>query len=346
MMINGDKCHDILLDVIKPRLSFDTFNTFQGDFSAWKQEIKDKFLSLTGLSEIEKNACALNFHVEKEDQKDGYTQIRFVFESEVGAEVPCYLLIPNTGKEKYPVAILLQGHSSGFHNSIGEPKCDAEKDYAFGRGQFAVQAVRNGFAALAIEQRGMGERKPTRENRRMGNMCEFTAHRALLLGRTILGERIWDVSRAIDCLSAFKNLDINKIIISGNSGGGTASYYAACYDERIKLCVPSCSFCSYKTSILDVYHCSCNFIPSAYQWFEMQDLSCLIAPRNLLVIAGKEDVIFPIDGVKTAYGTIEKIFQKAGCEKNCRLVVTEKGHWWCEDVVWREILKELQDIAW
>ena len=54
-----------------------------------------------------------------------------------------------------------------------------------------------------------------------------------------------------------------------------------CHDilnERIGLCVPSCSFCSDKTSILDMFHCSCNYIPNAYRSFEMHDLSALLAP--------------------------------------------------------------------
>ena len=336
--IQGDLCHKLLAESITPKLSF----TPSRDYTVWRKEIKDKFIELTGLDKIAKNACFLNLEIESEVQKDGYKQIRFVFESEKGAFVPCYLLIPDTGKEKYPVAITLQGHSSGFHNSIAEPKTEDEVEYATGRGSFAVQAVKNGFIALAIEQRGMGERRPVKP----GNMCEYEAHIALLLGRTILGERVWDVSKAIDVLSAFPACDLDKILITGNSGGGTASYYSACYDERIKLCVPSCSFCSYKTSIMDLFHCSCNFIPRAYEWFEMQDLACMIAPRPLIIVAGKEDKIFPIGGVVTGFETVKGIYEASGVTEKCRLVETPKAHWWCEDIVWTAIKEEAEKLGW
>ena len=56
---------------------------------------------------------------------------------------------------------------------------------------------------------------------------------AIILGRTLIGERAWDVMRAIDVLSYFKELDLD--VITGNSGGGTASFYSACLDERIKI---------------------------------------------------------------------------------------------------------------
>ena len=340
MEIKGDLCHQLLMNK-KPKLSFDENN----DYSTWKNVIKEKFIELVGIDNIEKNACPLNIQIESEEEKDGYKQIRFVFESEKGAFVPCYLLIPDTGKAKYPVAITLQGHSSGFHNSVGIVKYEGDAEYQT-RGQFAVQAVKNGFIALAIEQRGMGERRPRGYHQEMAQMCEYTAHIALLLGRTILGERMWDVSKAIDALAYFPKCDLDRILITGNSGGGTMSFYASCYDERIKLSVPSCAFCTYEDSIMNWYHCSCNFIPHAYEWFEMQDLSCMIAPRPLLVVAGKEDKIFPIGGVVTGFETVKGIYEASGVAENCKLVETPKAHWWCEDIVWTAIKEEAEKLGW
>ena len=34
------------------------------------------------------------------------------------------------------------------------------------------------------------------------------------------------------------------------------------------------------------------------EYMEMHDLSILIAPRPLIIVAGKDDEIFPIEGVK------------------------------------------------
>lgn len=341
MEIQGALCHQLLMKNRKPILTYDE----KREYWSWKQEVREKFLELIGVENIKNNACPLNLQIESEEQKEGYKQIRFVFESEKGAFVPCYLLIPDTGKEKYPVAITLQGHSSGFHNSVGIVKFEQDVEYQT-RGKFAVQAVQNGFIALAIEQRGMGERRPNENHQKIAHGCEYEAHIALLLGRTILGERMWDVSKAIDVLANFPQCDLDKILITGNSGGGTMSYYAACFDERIKLSVPSCAFCSYERSIMNYYHCSCNFIPRAYEWFEMQDLSCLIAPRRFAIIAGEWDNIFPIDGVETGYQTVQKIYEKEDAQTNCTLVQTPKGHWWCVDIVWDTIKKETQKLGW
>lgn len=332
MKVNGDKCHDTIIKNMKPLYSFDENKSFQEQ----KERLRQKFIELTGIDLIQKNACEPNLDIEFEEQKDGYKLIRFTFESEKEAVVPCYLLIPDTKKEKYPVVINLQGHSTGFHISIGVSKYEGDEE-DIPRVSFALQAVKNGYIALSIEQRGMGETKPQKEKRNWGKMCSFTAQAAFLLGRTLIGERVWDVSKAIDVLSNFKECDLDNIMIMGTSGGGTASYYSACFDERIKYCVPICSFCPYEESILDIYHCACNFIPSAYNYFDMQDLACLIAPRKLLIVAGKEDIIFPINGVYRGYETVKSVYKAVGQEDNIKLVVTPKGHYYCPDETWKAI---------
>ena len=333
MKVDGNVCHDLLRDKMQPKLAFSK----DKDFAEWKKQLQAKLFELVGIDSVRNNACPLAFEIEKEEQKDGYKRIRFTIEPEVGSVLPVYVLIPDTGKEKYPVALVLQGHSSGFHNSIAEPKNEAEAEYALGRGAFAVQAVKRGYIAVAIEQRGMGERRANRPMREGAQMCAYEALTAFALGRTLLGERMWDVSKVIDVLGNFPQCDLDKIFITGSSGGGTMSFYAACFDERIKMSAPSCAFCSYKTSILDIFHCACNYIPHMAEWFEMEDLTALIAPRKFIVIAGKKDEIFPIHGVRAAFSTTQEIFAEAGCVENCRLVETEKAHWFCEDVVWDAI---------
>lgn len=340
MQIYGDLCHDLLATKQPRKLAYKEWK----NYVEWKEQIRAKLLELVGMEKIAANACPSDFQIEEDINMDGYRRIRFTFESEKGAVVPAYLLIPDTGKEKYPVAICLQGHSSGFHNEIGVIKYERDKN-SQPRAQHALQAVRNGFAALTIEQRAMGERKTSRY-KSDELMCTYTAMTALQLGRTVLGERMWDVSRAIDQLANFLQLDLDKIAMLGGSGGGTATFYTACYDERIKLAIPSYAFCSYETSILNIFHCPCNYIPRASEWFEMQDLAALIAPRNLLVVAGLKDGIFPLTGVNEGFETVKRIYEKAGVSDKCRMLVTPEGHFWCEDEIWQAINEETAKLGW
>ena len=152
--INGDLCHQTLVKNQKHALAFNG----DKDYATWKAEVREKFLDLVGINAIKENACPINVEVEEEVECEGYKRIRFVFESEVGSFVPCYLLVPSGEVKKRPVAITLQGHATGFHNSVAIPKYPGDEAYIT-RGDFAVQAVKQGFTTLAIEQRAMGERK-------------------------------------------------------------------------------------------------------------------------------------------------------------------------------------------
>ena len=338
--IYGDKCHDTLRDNLKQKYAFNP----NEDFEMQKNRAKEKLIELLGMEDIIANkADDDKFKIEEVVQCDGYTRTRFTFQSEIDSIVPCYILIPDGGKEKYPLAITLQGHSTGFHNSIGIAKSKDDEEYIT-RGDFAVQAVKEGYVALAIEQRCMGERITSRHT--WSHTCEYPTLNAIMMGRTSIGERIFDISCAIDEMKRFDKVDTSKILITGNSGGGTVTFYAACLEDRISYAIPSCAFCSFKTSIMEMYHCSCNYIPSLYKYFEMHDVAMVLAPKKFTIIAGIEDPIFPIHGVRDSYSVVEKIYQSAGVPNNCNLVVTPKGHWWCKDIVWEEIRKGVQELGW
>ena len=74
---------------------------------------------------------------------------------------------------------------------------------------------------------------------------------ALLIGRTTVAERVWDVSRAIDAVAKyFPQADSRRVVCVGNSGGGTTAFYAACLDKRICVAVLSCSVCTFEIQSL------------------------------------------------------------------------------------------------
>ena len=73
-----------------------------------------------------------------------------------------------------------------------------EETIAGGDRDFCVRAVAEGFAALAIEQRAFGQCGGTEQ----GPACIRPAMEALLMGRTLIGERVWDVMRVVDAIEA------------------------------------------------------------------------------------------------------------------------------------------------
>ena len=298
----------------------------------WQKEAHEKLSQLLGLP---LQRCDEDFTVLKETKTEGYTRIDFEFQSEPGYYVPCSMLIPAGAEGPIPTAICLQGHSSGMHISVGEAKFPGDAKTIAGGRDFAVRAVKEGFCAIAMEQRYMGSSGQT-ETGSPACLNQFTAMAGLLMGRTPIGERVWDIMRLIDTIE--KNLtqyvDTSRIICMGNSGGGTATFYAACMEPRIHMAIPSCALCTYDDSIMAVYHCPCNFIPGIRQYFNMGDLGCLIAPRRLVVVCGVEDRIFPVHGVEASFEVIQSAYEQVGKAHMCKLIKGQGGHQFYPDEAW------------
>ena len=322
-----------LIKAVKPACRYEG-----GDFSAWQSEARAKLRELVCLDAIER-AEDIMFNLEYEKACDEYTEYRFTVSSEVGYHFPCVLRIPVGAERPVPLFICLQGHSTGFHMSLGNPMFPGdEAGLKNGDRDFAVRAVKEGYAALAVEQRNFGEcgNDPKTGNPR----CHVSTMTNIINGRTTIAERIADISCAIDAVTAhFSEIDLDNIVLMGHSGGGTATYYAACLEPRIKLAVASCAVCTYKHSIAAMEHCVCNFIPNIAKYFDMGDLGGLIAPKKLIVVNGEVDNIFPKDGVDESYEIIEKLYAAAGVPDNCAHVMGNGGHRFYADPVWPIIHK-------
>ena len=313
-----------------PLMAFDPNN----DFTAQQQAMRLKYTELVNPLAKNTETTPVIEYTRQDDPR--FDEIRFHFASEPGLMIPAHLLLPKGSldhERKLAIVICLQGHSTGMHISLGREKYEGDHlTISDGDRDFALQAVSRGYAAVAMEQRGFGELDGTVSTG--AHRCQQVSMQALMLGRTMIGERASDVSRLIDALSAFSQCDTRRIGLMGNSGGGTTTYFAACLEPRIQIAMPSCYFCSLYDSIFSLHHCVCNYIPGMYRFFEMGDLALLIAPRPLIVVCGRDDVIFPLPGVLREFETVRQIYAAAGAPDRCQLIVGEGGHRFYAEQSW------------
>lgn len=300
-------------------------------FASWKEEARKKLRELLGMDKLIE--CAPDLDIEFEEEFDTFKEYRITFESEPGYRVPCHIWLPK-GVEKPPVMICMQGHSSGMHISLGRPKSEGDKkDVISGDRDFCVRGIKEGFATIALEQRNFGECGKTD--------CYDSDMTALLMGRTTIGERVWDVSRLIDVLEEnFADiLDLNNICCMGNSGGGTATIYTAALEDRIVLAMPSCAMCTYKDSIGAMRHCTCNYVPSIASYFDMGDLMAMACPKYYVQVSGKTDPIFPLEGAREMFEAGKKAYEAEGIADKCALVEGDGGHRFYADDAWPVVHK-------
>ncbi len=306
---------------------------YNGDISLWQSKARAKLTELLGINNLVK--AEPKIIVDYSSVSEEYKEIRFSFESEVGYRVPCHLLLPN-GKEKSPVMICLQGHSTGMHISLARVKYERDvKSISGGDRDFAVRAVKKGFAAVALEQRNFGEcgGKPGETD------CFESSLTALLMGRTTVGERVWDVMRLIDVLEeSFSDVvDIGCICCMGNSGGGTATAYIAALEDRIKLAMPSSAMCTYKDSIGAMNHCACNYVPHIAEYFDMSDLMAMSCPKYFVQVSGRHDPIFPIEPARLVFEKGLAAYEDTQNRDKAVFIEGEEGHRFYADPAWRAV---------
>lgn len=327
--LDPDRLHQTLVGKARPQLAWAAPEDPEGHVHALREALQ------RCLGE-HPESVPLEVETGMEEESGSYIRRRVSFAVEPGSRACGWLLVPGGLEGPAPAMICLQGHTSGGHISAGMERVEGDAERIAGERDFAVQAVRRGYVALALEQRCFGERMDGREPSVRGHYdfddfctderCRHQAMVALLLGRTLVGERVHDTRCALDFLSALPEVDAGRIFCMGNSGGGTVSFYAACMDERISGIMVSCAFCTYGSSIVRVDHCCDNYLPGALKLFEMPDLAALVAPRPFVVVSGREDPIFPREGVFEAMATARRIYGHFGASPRIAHVEGDGGH--------------------
>ena len=142
------------------------------------------------------------------------------------------------------------------------------------------------------------------------------------------GVEAWNCIRAIDYLQSRPEVDTQRIGITGRSGGGAYSWWAAALDERIKVAVPVAGITSLKNHVVDGTvegHCDCMFQVNTYRW-DYPIIAALVAPRPLLITNTDKDSIFPLDGVIDVYNKTRRIYELLDAKDNIGLAIYEGPH--------------------
>lgn len=281
--------------------------------AAWRAAARSKLVELLGGFPARK--VPLGPELGEPVRKPGYTRRSVVFATRPGMAAFGYLLVPEGLKGPTSAVVCLPGHGRGIDDLVGlGPDGNDRPDRDGYQHDYALQCVEQGHVVLALEPLGFGHRRDpaARKSGPEASSCQPAAGAALMLGETLLGWRVWDTSRAVDLLQTIPEVDPSRIATMGISGGGTITLYAAALDDRVKVALLSCSYCTFRDSIYSVAHCIDNYVPGILHWFEASDLAALIAPRYLFAEAGLDDPIFPVVGVHKALRDAERAFAAQG----------------------------------
>jgi dienelactone hydrolase len=313
-----------------------------GDVANWQRRLRTRLKKLLG--DDPESRVPLNVRRLWLRKHPLGTIEKIVFASELRCDVAAYVCLPKQTEGLRPFVICLQGHVGRLQYSIGMSEDDERKKISVpGDLDFAIGCMERGLSALCIEQRSFGERREQAMEKPSGDGCQDAAMHALFLGRTLMGERVYDVDRAIDYLMARKDADPRRIGVMGNSTGGMVALFAAATLSRIRFAMPSSCFSSFRDSVLAMGHCSCNYVPGLLKTADLADIAGLVAPRPLVLVHGREDHLFPIRSARRAFRELKAIYEAAGARQSCSLVEGPEGHRFYAARAWPVLLRMLQN---
>src|SRR5262245_34247714 len=217
------------------------------------------------------------------------------FQSKPGLYVTGNLYRPKDNKKKLPTILYVCGHSGRGR--------DGNKTEFQDHGMWFA---RNGYVCLVIDTLQLGE--IAGKHHGTYNLGRWWWHS---LAYTPAGVECWNGVRAIDYLVSRPDVDVDKIGVTGISGGGASTVWIAAADDRVKVAVPVSGMSdleSYVSNKVINGHCDCMFLVNLYRW-EWTTIAALIAPRPMLFANSDNDRIFPMDGNRRIIARLREVYK-------------------------------------
>jgi len=299
----------------------------------WQQQLRNELTTLLG--GFSDKACDLAPQVLEMRRENGFIRQQVAIQTLPGEYMPCWVLIPFPEESaRLKPVIALHGHGTwGSAAIIAAPNdplgADLNQQLNY---DYAGQLVRRGYMVFVPELRGFGQRLEDPDFRegdpQWVSSCYAVSVNALLLGKTLLGLRVYDIMRLIDYIHTRPEPLADRLGCIGLSGGGMLTLFTAALDQRITCGVVSGYFNSFRDSIMAVRHCLCNFVPGIAQVAEMVDVAGLVVPRPMLIETGTRDPIFPSTATQRAFQDLQKIYAIFEAERHLDIDIFEGEHAW------------------
>ena len=112
-------------------------------------------------------------------------------------------------------------------------------------------------------------------------------HHVYEKGRTLMGERLWDLMRCVSYLESLPNVDKSRIGCGGLSLGGEMTMWLAAMDPR--MTAADSSGWLTKMDQLESNHCMCWKFDGLRELVDWADIFAMIAPRPLECQNGRKE---------------------------------------------------------
>jgi len=262
----------------------------------------------------------LNPRVTARVERDVYTIENVIFESRPNFPVTGNLYLPKNRRGPTPAVVGLCGHAlngkaGGTYQS------------------FAQGLARLGYIVFIIDPIGQGERfqyvdtdlKPLEG----GNVREhlYVGNPQFLVGEFFGTWQAWDGIRAFDYLLTRPEVDGQRIMVTGNSGGGTVTTWLCALEPRLLAAAPSCFINTFRRMFeseqpADTEQCPPHTLALG---LDHADFLVPFIPRHLILL-GQEKDLFDARGLEQSHARLQRLYTLLGAKDQEALFIGPDTH--------------------
>ncbi len=239
----------------------------------WQDQTHDSCLNkVKELIQLDEDYTTPTVTVTGTLQRDGYTIEKIKLTSGNLTPVTGLLFIPEGVSSDASAVLYIDGRGKDYEAAEGDI---IEKIY-----------VDSGKVVLSVDVRGFGETKDDESlnESKHGNIEHRNAVISNYIGKTLIGQRVEDIMKAIDYLSTRTEINSDSISIVGIDRAGTAVLHAAAIDERIKdVVIRQWTDTSWVTIVEQptVKNNMTHVVQTALKYYDLPDLVNAISPRTV-----------------------------------------------------------------
>ncbi len=288
------------------------------DAQSWSEDqsrLREQLVEMLGLPPLENRSPDLQSKITETLEFEDIVVEKLHFQSLPGLYVTTNLYRPKSVEGRIPAVLYVCGHGRVNENGVS---LGNKTHYQHHPAWFA----RHGYVCMAIDTIQLGEIEGIHHGLYRFNRWDWPAR-----GYTPAGVEAWNAVRAIDYLVARPEVDASKIGITGRSGGGAYSWFAAAIDPRISAAVPVAGVTDLRDHVIGQCvrgHCDCMFMVNRYGW-DYSMLAAMVFPRPLLIANTDKDPIFPLDGVQRVHHQVRHVYHH-GYKEQLGIQWTTGGH--------------------
>ena len=266
---------------------------------AWQGELRARLFDLLHMSDLVETGAslALDARVRATEEREGFRLDTLELRATPERVFQAMLAVPAEVSGPMPAVVAIHGHGGNRMTPFNPEEAMYQS--------FGNELARRGFVVISTD---IGQHEVYEE------------------GRTLMGERLWDLMRCVDYLRSLEEVDPARIGCAGLSLGGEMAMWLGAMDSRVAAMV-SAGFLTVMDQ-MEQNHCPCWKFEGLRELVDFPDIYAMMAPRALQCQNGLQEppTQFTPDLARRALLEIVPAYRDTGAPGKLELIVHKGGH--------------------